>query len=99
MRVEVSRKEFSKLIEVPSDVDMAGVMIRHDGWSQGSVLQFESEGISRQDEEIYNDGTTQIIVLYYRSAELAEVMKAFIGFEGMTYVEVQEGDCHIRIIV
>ena len=99
MRVEVSRKEFSKIIEVPSDVDMAGVMIRHNGWMQGSVLQFESEEISRQEEEIYNDGTTQIIVLYYRSAELAEVMKAFIGFEGMTYVEVQEGDCHILMIV
>ena len=99
MRIEVSRGDSAKVIEVPTDVDIAGVMIKHGGLVQGSVLQFKAEDVVRREEEIFNDGTAQVIAFYYRSLELAEIMKAFVGFEEMTCIDVREGDCHVCIIV
>ncbi len=99
MRIEFSMGDLVKIIEVPKDVDMAGAMIQCNGWVQGATLQFEAEGISRQEEEIFNNGTTRVVALYYRAPKLAEVMQDFVGFEGMACVEVQEGDCQIRILI
>lgn len=99
MRIELSLGDLVKTIEVPKDADMMGIMIQRDGGMQGTVLQFEAEGISCHEEELFNDNHSRVLALYYRAPELSDVMQAFAGFEGMTCIEVQEGNTHIRVIV
>lgn len=99
MRIEVSKGDSKKIIEVPADVDMASIMMRCNGQIQWGIMLFNAEGIVRKEEVIFEDGSMQVIALYYCAPELAELMQAFAGFENMMYVEVQEGDYLIRMIV
>ena len=63
------------------------------------LRHFKAEGISRQEEVLFDDGSKQLVALYYRAPELAEMMQAFVGFEEMIHVEVQEDGWLIRVIV
>ncbi|MBQ2805572.1 MAG: hypothetical protein IJF08_00830 [Clostridia bacterium] len=99
MRIEVSKGDFKKVIEVPADVDMASVMMWGNGQMQWAIMHFKAEGISRQEEVLFDDGSKQLVALYYRAPELAEMMQAFVGFEEMIHVEVQADGWLIRMIV
>ena len=105
MRIEISKEsadkviEVIKVIEVPADVDMASIMTRSHGWMQWGIVCFEAEWVSRQEEEIFSYDSKQVFALYYRAPELAEVMQAFVGYEGMKYVEVMDGEYRICMIV
>ena len=102
MRIEIAKGEpdkVIKVIDVPADVDMAGIMTRCHGHMQWGIVCFEAEGISRQEEEILADGNKQVLALYYRGPGMAEVMQVFAGYEGMKYVDVKDGDYRIRMIV
>ncbi len=66
---------------------------------QWGIVCFEAEGVSRQEEEVFTYGSKQVVALYYRAPELAEVMQSFVGYEGMKYIEVKDGDYRICMIV
>ena len=102
MRIEISKGDSDKaiqVIEVPADVDMASIMTRSHGWMHLGIVCFEAEGVSRQEEEIFTYDSKQVIALYYRAPALAEVMRFFVGYEGMEYIDVTDGDYRIRMIV
>jgi len=99
MRIEVTKGNCKKVIEVPAEVDVASIMMRYNGQMQWGILHFKAEGISRQEEVLFDDGSKQLVALYYRAPELAEMMQAFVGFEEMIHVEVQEDGWLIRVIV
>ena len=98
MKISINYNDNWKVFDSPKSVYFVGAAIIYKG-KRFEALNSYNDSPFKQDEEIIFDEKLKVIFHYYSNPVLEEVLKEFLGFEGIRCIEIKNDAFHISIIV
>ena len=98
MRINIAYNNSLRTFDSPSGVYFVGVGVIYNG-NRFEVLNSYTDSPYKEDEEIVLDANLKIILHYYSDAILAEILKEFSGYEGLSFIEIKNEVFHISVCI
>lgn len=96
--VSINYNDNRKAFGSPQSAYFVGATIIYEG-KRFEALNSYNDSPFKQEEEIIFDEKLKVILHYYSNPVLEEVLKEFLGFEGIKCIEIKNDAFHISIIV
>lgn len=98
MKISINYNNNWKVFDSPPSVYFVGATIICKG-KKFVALDSYNDSPLKQDEEIIFDESFKVILHYYSTPALEEILTEFSGFEGIRCIEIKNDIFHISIIV
>lgn len=91
MTTDITFGDYHKVFVAPDDVHYVGVSVKYNGNNFSLITGIERTGAVRKDEVVTLGENIKVILHYYSSPELSELVKELDSFKGMKLSEVRTG--------
>ena len=91
MTTDITFGDYHKVFVAPDDVHYVGVSVKYNGNNFSLITGIERTGAVRKDEVVTLDENIKVILHYYSSPELSELVKELDSFKGMKLSDVRTG--------
>ncbi len=98
MRVNIVYNNSSRVLESPTGVYFVGITVIYND-NRFEALNSYTESPYKQDEEIVLEKNLKIILHYYSNPILEEVFEQFLGYEGLSFIEIKNEVFHISACI
>ena len=99
MRIDITCGEHRKVFESPAGIHFFGLTVTCNDNHFSVINPCSDEDSYRHDEEIVFEESLNVVLHYYSSPMIAEVVKEFSEFEGMKFIEMQNKDFSLVVWV
>ena len=91
MTTDITFGDYHKVFVAPDDVHYVGVSVKYNGNNFSLITGIERTGAVRKDEVVTLGDNIKVILHYYSSPELSELVKELDSFKGMKLSDVRTG--------
>lgn len=91
MTTDITFGDYHKVFVAPDDVHYVGVSVKYNGNNFSLITGIERTGAVRKDEIVTLGENIKVILHYYSSPELSELVKELDSFKGMKLSDVRTG--------
>lgn len=91
MTTDITFGDYHKVFVAPDDVHYVGVSVKYNGNNFSLITGIERTGAVRKDEVVTLGENIKVILHYYSSPELSELVKELDSFKGMKLSDVRTG--------
>ena len=95
MTTDITFGDYHKVFVAPDDVHYVGVSVKYNGNNFSLITGIERTGAVRKDEVVTLGENIKVILHYYSSPELSELVKELDSFKGMKLSDVRTGKLHL----
>ena len=91
MTTDITFGDYHKVFVAPDDVHYVGVSVKYNGNNFSLITGIERTGAVRKDEVVTLGENIKVILHFYSSPELSELVKELDSFKGMKLSDVRTG--------
>ena len=99
MKIEISYKDQHKTFYSPIDASLVGVTVIYNGITFEVLKPVVDDDLSDDCEELLLSESCKVIIRYFDSPSVAEIVRSFSGFEGMKYIEIENSSFNLSVCV
>ena len=99
MKIEITYADQHKSFCSPDGAGLVGVTVIYDGITFNVLKPVVDDDLSDDCEELLLSESCKVIIRYFDSPSVAEIVRSFSGFEGMKYIEIENSVFNLSVCV